>query len=161
MRLTFGFLAVLLLGCRSAGETMTDVERAALADSLSGFARQMMLDIDGHDVDKFIGHHENGPGFAWATSGALVPLDSMHATMRTYFSGPQGQHAHFSLGDVRAVSLGRNAGAVTAIINSTNRDSTGAERRSHQAWTIVVERREGRWRVVQAHESYPTEIPPQ
>lgn len=152
--------ALALVACRPTARRLTDVERAALADSLTQFAAGMVADIDRHEVDKFIGYHENVPGFTWATSGELIALDSMHASMREYFGGPQGKEAHFSLGDTRAYPLGRDAGVVTGIITSTNKDSAGAERRGHQAWSIVVERRGGMWRVVQAHESYPR-TPPQ
>jgi hypothetical protein len=148
-------VVLVMIACRPSERPLSEAERNALADSLSGFAGQMVAEIDRHEVDRFIGHHENVPGFAWASSAELIELDSMHASMRSYFGGPEGREVHFSLGEVRAYPLGRNAGVVTGIIHSTNRDSLGAEQRGSQAWSIVVERRGGDWKVVQVHESYP------
>jgi len=148
-------LVLTLAGCAPTEKPLTEADHKALADSLIQLASTMIADIDRHEVDKFIGYHDNVPGFAWATSGELVALDSMHQSMRAYFAGPEGREVHFSMGEAKAHPLGRNAGVVTAIVNSTSKDSTGSEQRSHQAWSIVVERRAGAWRVVQTHESYP------
>ena len=48
-----------------------------------------------------------------------------------------------------------DAAARTGIINSTNVDSAGQPTTGHEAWSIVLHRLDGRWNVVQAHESYP------
>src|SRR5262249_25018013 len=111
--------------------------------------------IDRHDVEGFIGYHAKAPDVAWAMSGGIITVDSMRTSMLGYFPSPAGKNVHFTLGDARVYVLDRNAGVVTAIINSTNVDSTGASRTGHQAWSIVVQRTGGAWKVVQVHESYP------
>lgn len=150
---------VLCAACQTT-RPFKDADRAALADSLGAFARQMVAEISDHKVDAFIAHHDNVPGFAWASQGDLISLDSMHATMRSYFAGPQGAAIQFAVAEAKAHALSRDAGAVTAIITAINRDSTGAEVKTRQAWSIVVERRGGEWKVVQVHESYPTGMAP-
>jgi hypothetical protein len=154
-------IAVLLAlsACRPAPRDLSDADRAALADTLKQAAATIMADIDRHEVGKFLAHHDGGPAFAWATQGAILTLDSMRAIMMPYFSGPSGQNVRFSLGTSVAYPLTRDAGVVTAVVNSTNRDSTGTERKSHQAWSVVLQRRDGSWRVVQVHESYPGPTP--
>lgn len=145
--------------CSTPPVPLTPDERAALADSVRAFAAAMIATIDGHDVDGFIAHHLDGPDFAWATYGAMVPLDSHHVSMRAYFPSAAGRNVRFRLGDSKVYVIDRNAAALTGIIHSTNVDPDGNPTTGHEAWSIVVHRVDGAWRVVQAHESYPRTPP--
>ena len=145
----------LLAGCAAGGYgELTDAERAALADSIRQFANEMVVTIDGHDVDGFIDYHWRHPDFTWASSGSITPLDSHHVSMKEYFPGV-GKNVHFKLGDSRVHVLSRDAAVATSIIHSTNIDDDGEPTTGHEAWSIVVQRIGGEWKVVQAHESYP------
>ena len=146
--------AVILAACATDTGLAPD-ERAALADSVRAFAAGMVATIDGHDVDGFIANHLDGPDFAWATYGAITPLDSHHVSMKAYFPSDAGKNVRFRLGDSKVHVIGRNAAVLTGIIHSTNVDSAGNPTTGHEAWSIVVQRIDGAWKVVQAHESYP------
>jgi len=135
--------------------TLSSTERAALADSVRAFAAEMVATIDRHDVDGFIDRHQDGPGFAWATWGAVVPLESHRASMKRYFPSDQGKQVRFTLGESTVYVIDRDAAALTGIIHSTNVDAEGNPTTGHEAWSIVVHRIDGQWKVVQAHESYP------
>lgn len=152
-------LAMAAGACSAPPATLSPEERAALADSVRAFAAGMIATIDGHDVDGFIAHHLDGPDFAWATHGAIVPLDTHHVSMRAYFPSPAGRNVRFRLGESKVYVIDRNAAALTGIIHSTNVDSAGNPTAGHEAWTIMVHRLDGAWRVVQAHESYPRTPP--
>lgn len=149
-----GSAAFVLAGCGSE-TTLTPADRAALADSVRTFAANMVTTIDRHDVDGFIGRHLDGPDFAWATFGGMVPLDSHHVSMKAYFPSDQGKNVHFKLGESRVHVIDRDAAVLTGIIHSTNVDANGQPTTGHEAWSIVVQRIGGDWKVVQAHESYP------
>jgi len=134
---------------------LAPAERAVLADSIRAFAAEMVATIDRHDVDGFIGHHQDGSGFAWATWGALVPLESHRTSMKRYFPSDEGKQVRFTLGNSTVYVIGRDAAALTGIIHSTNVDAGGNPTTGHEAWSIVLHRIDGHWKVVQAHESYP------
>lgn len=151
---TFG-VAILCAACSTPAPDLTDADRAALADSVRTFAANMVATIDGHDVDGFIAYHRDGPDFAWATFGAMTPLDSHHVSMKAYFPSEQGKNVHFRLGESKVHVISRDAAVLTGIIHSTNVDSAGNPTTGHEAWSIVVQRFDGAWKVVQAHESYP------
>jgi hypothetical protein len=152
-------VAVILAAC--AGETeLAPGHRAALADSVRAFAATMVATIDGHDVDGFIGYHLDGPDFAWATFGAMTPLDSHHVSMKAYFPSDAGKNVRFRLGESKVHVIDGDAAVLTGIIHSTNVDSAGNPTTGHEAWSIVVQRIDGEWKVVQAHESYPRTPPP-
>jgi len=151
---------LLLLGVACAAPpsepaALSPAERAALADSVRAFAAEMVATIDRHDVDGFIGFHQDGPGFAWATWGALVPLESHRTSMKRYFPSDEGKNVRFRLGETTVYVIDRDAAALTGLIHSTNVDGDGNPTTGHEAWSIVVHRIDGRWKVVQAHESYP------
>jgi len=141
--------------CTAPPAALGTAERAALADSVRAFAAGMVATIDGHDVDGFIAHHLDGPDFAWATFGAMAPLDSHHVSMKRYFPSDAGKNVHFRLGDSKVYVIDRDAAVLTGVIHSTNVDAGGNPTTGHEAWSIVVHRIDGVWRVVQAHESYP------
>ncbi len=148
-------LSVLLAGCAGIGDgELTDAERAALGDSIRQFANEMVETIDGHDVDGFIGYHLDGPDFAWASRGEVTPLESHRASMKEYFPGV-GRNVHFTLGESTVHVLGRDAAVATSVIHSTNVGEDGEPTSGHEVWSIVVQRIEGEWKVVQVHESYP------
>ena len=148
-------VSVLLAGCAGSGDgELTDAERAALADSVRQFANEMVETIDGHDVDGFIGYHLRSPDFAWASRGEITPLDSHDASMKEYFPGV-GKNVQFKLGDSRVRVLGRNAAVATSFIHSTDIGEDGEATSGHEVWSIVVQRIDGEWKVVQVHESYP------
>ena len=146
--------ALALAACGSNAE-LGPAERVALVDSVRAFAANMVATIDGHDVDGFIAHHRGGPDFAWATSGGLMALDSHHVSMKAYFPSEQGKNVHFKLGESVVHVISRDAAVLTGIIHSTNVDAAGNPTTGHEAWSIVVQRIDGEWKVVQAHESYP------
>ncbi len=60
-----------------------------------------------------------------------------------------------TLGESRVHVIDRDAAVLTGIIHSTNVDANGKPTTGHEAWSIVVQRIGGDWKVVQAHESYP------
>jgi hypothetical protein len=134
---------------------LSPAEQAALADSVRAFAAEMVATIDKHDVDGFIGYHHDGPGFAWATWGAIDSLEKHRSSMKQYFPSDAGKNVHFTLGESKVYVIDRDAAALTGIINSTNVDAAGKPTTGHEAWSIVVHRLDGRWKVVQVHESYP------
>lgn len=141
--------------------TLSPAERAALADSVRAFAAEMVATIDRHDVDGFIGHHQDGPDFAWATWGAIDSLEKHRSSMKRYFPSDAGKNVHFTLGESKVYVIDRDAAALTGIINSTNVDAKGTPTTGHEAWSIVLHRLDGRWKVVQAHESYPRPSAPE
>ncbi len=143
-----------LAGCATS-TTLAPADRAALADSVRAFGAAMVATIDRHDVDGFIAFHHDGPDFAWATFGGMTPLDSHFVSMKKYFPSDQGKNVHFKLGESRVHVIDRNAAVLTGIIHSTNVDAAGRPTTGHEAWSIVVQRIAGEWKVVQAHESYP------
>ncbi len=148
-------LSVLLAGCAGSGDgALAEDERAALADSVRQFANEMVETIDRHDVDGFIGYHVDGPDFAWASRGEVTPLEGHRESMKEYFPGV-GKNVHFKLGDSRVHVLSRDAAVATSFINSTNIGEDGEPTTGHEVWSIVVQRIDGEWQVVQVHESYP------
>jgi hypothetical protein len=147
-----GWAVALITGCAGGSRPLNETERVALADSVRAFANLMVETIDRHDVEGFINFHARSDDVAWAMSGSIITVDSMRASMLQYFPSPAGVNVHFRLGDARVYILDRNAAVVTAVIHSTNVDSTGVTRTGHQAWSMVLQ-------LVQVHESYPAAPP--
>ena len=163
----FAILAIFGAGCTTGAneqrgateERLTESERAALADTLERFAAEMVATISTGDAEGFMNYHLNSPELTYAEAGAIEPSwQAKRDGMVEYFSSPASDGLTFSLGNIHSYVLGRNAGVVTAIINSMRVDSAGDERTGHQAWSIVLDRIGGEWKVVQAHESYPAHL---
>jgi ketosteroid isomerase-like protein len=153
--------ALVAAGCQGASSdpganTLTEEYRAALADSVSRFAGDIIAAISGHDVDRFMAAHLDSPELTYAAAGRIYPAkDTLYDELRTYFASPAAKHVTFSLAEPKVNILDADAAVVTARINSMNRDSVGNVRRGHQAWSIVLVRRGDGWKIIQAHESYP------
>ncbi len=139
----------------SAPAVLTDAEKAAIADSArqivdSAFAAVVRVDAPG-----LMRHFIVGPEATFSADGMIIPgHDSIASYFRTAFAGWRSVDSA-SLSNVRAAVLSRDAAVVTLNYRERVTDTTAKQFWNAGAWSSTVARRDGSWKIVDAHASHP------
>jgi len=86
--------------------------------------------------------------------GSRVYGDDFRAAVRASVSSLR--ESTFEIADQETEVLGRNAGVTTFTLREVMTDTTGQVTDIQAVLTLVVERRNGNWMIVRAHESFST-----
>lgn len=147
--------ATLASGCAPADSGQMTAEReAALADTLRALT---------HQVDSAFKALEPGPYLALYSDDTHFYYDGSHLPRKKFEAVVQKEMQAFesfssSMMEPQVEVLGPDAGVVSFRYEGTAVDTAGNSQKMTAAITAVFERRNGEWKVVQAHESFP---PPQ
>ena len=96
-----------------------------------------------------------GPEATFSADGVIIPgHDSIASFFRTAFAGWRSLDSA-SLSNVRAALLSGDAAVVTLNYRERVTDTTGHQFWNAGAWTSTVARRDGSWKIVDAHASHP------
>lgn len=132
---------------------MTDAQRAAVADTLRQETDAFIAAFNRMDPTVFVDQVANIESFA--ESGTLYPSrDSLTSQVRGFVAGIRGLDVGWE--QVHVTVLAADAGVVSGTFHENVVDKAGKTTKLHGAWTGVYQRRDGKWGIVQAHESYAT-----
>ena len=144
----------LAAGCNKAAP-LNDADRAALADSVSQMATQMMASLGTRataTADNWLSHFVKGDALVHAEYGTIYPTyDSLVKVLRAAFGG--GTTVHIAMDQKRVTVLDRDVVVLTTLLNGATKDSTGKETPFHEAWTAVWHRTPDGWKIAADHES--------
>jgi len=140
-----------LVACSAPAE-FTDVERAAVGDTIRMEADRVIAALASRQVDSLADLFTRDADFVYVDNGRIYPDNAaLKAAATPFFSrlgraGGRWDPAHI-------VVLGPDAGAFTGVFRAEMADTAGAPLWTDgKIWTFVYQRRAGRWQIVQAHE---------
>lgn len=148
----FLLLGGLAAGCAPAERAgMTAEREAALADTLLSLTEE---------VDAAWRQLEPGPYLDYYSDDAHFYYDGTHLPRAKFEAVVREEMAAYdefstTMGEPQVEVLGPDAGVVSFRYEATAVDTAGNSEQMTAAVTAVFERRDGQWRVVQAHESFP------
>lgn len=157
-----GFVAAVLatsavaLGCadqqgQPAGE-LTPQEEQALADSIESQARNLMAAWSELEPEPYLQLYSGDVQFFF---GGWHDRAQFEKVVRKNLVGYQEYPAEIM--DMEVEVLGRDAAVATLTYRAQPIDTAGESEEFEAAFTLVYERRDGDWKVVQAHESLITQ----
>lgn len=149
--------AVLLVGSLIGGCTptgsggMSSAEERAIADTLQTLTEQVDAAFEALDPQPYLAYYSDDAHFYY--DGSHLPAKEFEEVVRQEMA----KYRKFSttVMDPQVEVLGRDAGVVSFRYRGRAADTAGNSQKLTAAVTVVFERRNGEWRVVQAHESFP------
>ena len=122
--------------------------------TLEAFIAELDAAASARDVERFLDLFVDGPDLAFAFAGqVMLDMGSIRAMHRASWSKLSG--VKFTTTPRRVVTLSPDVVVLTASGLAERIDASGAVATRPYAVTLVLVRRKGRWRVLQAHESVP------
>jgi ketosteroid isomerase-like protein len=130
---------------------MTDVQRAAVADTIRQQTDAFIAAFNHLDPSVFVDQVASVESFA--DGGMLYPsADSLASQVHSFVAGIRSLDVGWEQLHVTVLAL--DAGVVTGTFHENVVDKAGKTMKLHGAWTGVYQRRDGKWRIVQGHESF-------
>lgn len=150
---------VLALGCSRAPKPLTDVEKAAIADSVSQVAAQWMADLSQRpSAERYDAAFAPGADIMHAEKGALITTrDSIVGAARGVFTRTSAFSANMAR--KRLIVVDRDVVVIGAQVDLATKDSAGKRWTGQEAWTAVFHRTPDGWKIVADHESFPEPAP--
>lgn len=140
------------LACQSKPVVLSEAGRAAIADSVRAVVDNVFVSAARLDAAGLTRDFSTDPDARRAENGVLYlsveqyrqMADSLYRLVSSLT--PKRQQVH-------VVVLGPDAAAVTVPFTFTFRSKRGRTGGGDAVWSAVVQRRGGRWQVIQSHES--------
>lgn len=138
-------------GCSSVERGQLSSEReAAIADTLLSLTRQVDTAFTQLEPGPYLRYYSEDAHFYYR--GAHLPKKKFETVVRREMAAFERYSTEIL--DPRVEVLGPNGGVVSFRYRGQVADTTGDTRSVSAAVTLVFERRNGQWKVVQAHESF-------
>lgn len=130
---------------------MTAEQEQAIADTLRSLAVEVDAAWNRLEPGPYLGYYSDDAHFYY--EGSHLPREEFEQVVRQ----EMGAHREFSseMIDPQVEVLGPDAGVVSFRYEGTAVDTVGNSQQMTAAITTVFERRNGEWKIVQAHESFP------
>lgn len=149
-------LSTVALGCaeqegQRAGE-LTAQEERALADTLESQARNLLATWSELEPQPYLRLFSEDLQFYFQ---GWIDREEFEKRVPEIMDGLSDYST--AVTDPRIEVLGRDAGVVTLIYRAQPVDTAGESHEFKAVFTLVYERRDGRWKVVQVHESLISE----
>ncbi|MBI4502592.1 MAG: nuclear transport factor 2 family protein [Gemmatimonadetes bacterium] len=153
MRRTFGFLAlVALAACQPKPVTMTDAQKAAIADSVRTMMTGMIDKMNQGDMTSGWAMYSADADTRYTENGMTYPnLDAMKKMSQDMSGAMEAMTIKPDAVDVMVV--GPDAAVVTSPFHMTVKVKGKPAYDGVGVWTGVLERRGGKWMIVSTHES--------
>lgn len=135
----------------SAGEEVTEAERAAIVSAVEEVWSEMMVGARALNPERIRAGYVNAP--IVAINGLIIDnfdRDQFDETRR-WFGSLRQFDARYDHVHVEVLSTASAVATMNHHLKWT--DTTGRVGRWNSAWTAVFRRIEGRWRIVYSHES--------
>lgn len=145
--------AGLSLGCEAPEEAprLTPEREAALADTLLSVTEEIDAAWKGLEPGSYLAHYGDDAWFYY--DGAALDRATLEGLVREEMDRVERWSSEVV--DPQVEVLGTDAGVVSFRYEGEWEDTAGEVRGIEAAFTAVFERRDGEWKVVQAHESLP------
>lgn len=138
---------------------MSDAERQAVAQGVRAQAESFVAAFRQLNAQPFLDQLANNESYG--ENGVFYPTRDSLLSAVGHFPKMFTSIDVTWEGEPRITVLGPDAAVFSSSFREVAQPTTGAAMRLHGVWTGVYRRANGRWEIVQAHESYVTESPPQ
>ena len=128
-------------------------QQNAVADSIRRHADRFIAALAAHDIDQFVALFAGEPDFIYVDGGRIYPD---RAALRKAGAGFVGSIKTFNAkwDPTKILVLGPDAGVFTGVMTIQGADTTGKVIWPNgKIWTLAYQRRQGQWKIVQAHEA--------
>jgi hypothetical protein len=123
-----------------------------VSDSIRAAANSFIASIESGAIDRFMAHFTTDGDLTYVDNGKIYPTREALATAAGGFFTRIGK-AGGTWDDVRIFPLSPTAGTFTGIFRPQMADTAGVPLWTDgKIWTLVYERRNGRWAIIQASE---------
>ncbi len=149
-----GAAALALVAC--AKPPLDEQQKTALADSVAQFvAGPLLATYNQGNADSILALYAPGEGVQSAENGMVYAnREALAAGVRAMYGG-QHVTAHYTLATPQVTVLSRDAVVYSTMVAGTMKDSTAVETPIRMAWTAVLVRTGGGWKIQADHGSSP------
>jgi hypothetical protein len=144
--------AIIAFACQPQPSTLTDAQKAAIADSAKSVAQEVARGVETLNGAAVLARCSADPdarylenGFLYASFGAFK--DSLYADYATL------EPVSYQIDAMDVVVLGVEAAAITESFHFTVKTKAGEEVKGQGIASLVAQKRQGRWQIIQWHES--------
>ena len=143
----------LAAACTMEQRPLTEVQRAAIGDSVDQVATSIMTSMAAQpSADRFLAAYVPGNAEVHAEYGTIYPtFDSLAKVVRAGFASLKSNRCSFS--EKRITVLDRDVVVLTAMIGCTMTDTANKVTPFREAWTAVFHRTSDGWKIAADHES--------
>ena len=151
--LILAIVAVFGLSCQPQPTTLSEAQKAAIADSAKAVVQLMLSYADKLEFGAYFSGYSTDADVRCVENGSLYPsLDSMkraYAQMQ-----PMLESGHSAPDAWNITVLGTDAVAITMPYHFSVTPKGLPEYKGQGVWSGIVQRRGGKWTIIQSHESW-------
>ena len=145
-------LVILGYGCQPQPSVLTDSQKAAVADSAKAVAHEVARGVQTLNATAVLARCSSDPDARFLENGFLYSSyaafrDTLHADYATL------SPVSYQIDGMDVVVLDADAAAVTEWFHFAVQTKAGEEVKGQGIASMVVQKRQGRWQVIQWHES--------
>ena len=153
LSLVFLAVAVLAFSCQPQSSTLTDSQKAAIADSTKALLRSMLASSDKLDFQTALQLYSAEADARYVENGVIFrSLDAMKKAYAEFAPILESLQNNVDAWDVMV--LGADVVSFTLPIHFSIKAKGRPEYKGQCVWSGVVQRRGGTWKMVQTHESW-------
>jgi ketosteroid isomerase-like protein len=143
----------LVVACQPPAGQQSDRRKGDVADSAKAVAQRVIDNSNRMDWAAVFRNYSNDPDAKYVENGVVYP--SLQALEKAYAEfGPTLELVTNSVDAWDVVVLGPEAASVMLPIHLRIKAKGRPEAQGQLVWSAVIQRRNGRWQVVQSHESW-------
>lgn len=147
------FAVTWLVACQPSRSPLSDASKSAIADTAKAVVQGAMSSADRLDWTAYFGNFSTDPDAKYAEAGSVyASLDDMKKGWADLL--PQFESLAQGMDGWTATVVAPDAVAFTVPFHFTIKMKGRPEYKGSGVWSGVVARRNGAWRIVQAHESW-------
>jgi len=151
--------AFVSFSCQSPPTTLTEAQKTVIADSAKAVVQLMLTNADKLDFVAYFDHYSADKDARYIENGLLYP--SLEAMGKAYAElSPIIESLKVTADAWDMAVLGSDAVAITMPLHFTFKSKGLPEYEARAVWTGIVQRRSGKWTIIQCHESWlnPQEV---
>jgi hypothetical protein len=145
--------AVCAFSCQPQPTSLTEAQKVAIADSAKAVVQLMLSYADKLEFGPYFSVYSTDADVRCIENGSLYPsLDSMKSTymqMQLLVESPSNTPDAWNM-----TVLGTDAVSITMPFHFTFKPKGLPEYKGQGVWSGIVQRRGGKWRIIQSHESW-------
>ena len=142
-----------ITACAPSASEFTDAQRTAVADSAKAVAKRIIENSNQLNFSAAFEDYAADPDTRYVENGVLFPsLDSLKQSYAEFV--PILELVRNSVDAWDVTVLGPDAAVVTLPIHLTIKAKGRPQAAGQYVWSAVMQRRAGRWKAIQTHESW-------
>lgn len=141
----------LLLGCEDEQHStqLTPEQESAIADSIQSLTEDVLVAWEELNPEPYLDYYSDDLHFYY--QGSDLTRDKFEEVVRREMAAYQEFTTELS--DPQVEVLGPDAAVVSFKYKGTAVDTTGNQKSLNAAFSVIFERRNDEWKIIQAHES--------